>query len=80
MFIRKTIIPIKKFLMYNLYKFLKTTTFIYNIFSYPIMYGEKIEFLIFNSIYHDYNKNCEFHQKMIKIRFVDLFETNNFVL
>ena len=55
------------------------TTFIGNIFSHPIKFGEKIEFLIFNSIYHDYNKNCAFYQKMVKIKFVDLSETNNFV-
>ena len=42
------------------------------------MYSEKIEFLIFNSIYHDYNKNCEFDQKMVKIKIVDFFEMNNF--
>ena len=58
---------------------LKTTSFICNIFSRPIMFGKKIEFSIFNSIYHDYNKNCVFHQKMVKIKFVDLFKTNNFV-
>ena len=43
------------------------------------MFGEKIEFLIFNNIYHDYNKNCAFYQKMVKIEFIDLFKTNNFV-
>ena len=45
MFIRKTIIPIKKCLIQNLYNFLKTITFICNIFSHPIKFGEKIEFL-----------------------------------
>ena len=28
------------------------------------MFGEKIEFLTFNSIDHDYNKNCAFDPKM----------------
>ena len=62
-----------------MYNFLKITTFICNIFSHLTMFGEKIEFFIFNSIYHDYNKNCEFDQKMVKIGFLDLFETNHFV-
>ena len=79
MFIRKTITPIKKCLIENLYNFLKTKTFIHNIFSHPAKFVEKIEFLMFNSTYHDYNKNCAFYQKMVKIKFVDLFETNNFV-
>ena len=43
------------------------------------MFGEKNEFFIFNRIYHDYNKNCAFYQKMFKIRFIDFFEMNNFV-
>ena len=48
-----------------MYNFLKTTTFICNIFSHPIMYDEKIEFFIFNSIYHDYNiKTVPFIKKM----------------
>ena len=55
------------------------TTFICNIFSHPIKFGDKIEFFIFNSIYQDYIKNCEFYQKMVKIKFVDIFETNTFV-
>ena len=42
------------------------------------MFGEKIEFFIFNSIYHDYNKNCAFYQKMVKTKIVDFFEINNF--
>ena len=42
------------------------------------LFVEKIEFLIFNSIYHDYNKNCAFYQKMVKIKTVDFFEMNNF--
>ena len=44
------------------------------------MFDERIEFLIFNSIYHDYNKNCAFDKKMVKMRFVDIFQTKNFVL
>ena len=39
----------------------------------------KIEFLFFNSIYYDYNKNCAFYEKMVKTKFVDLFENNDFV-
>ena len=39
----------------------------------------KIEFLIFNNIFRDYNKNCAFHEKMVKMKFVDLFKANNFV-
>ena len=54
-------------------QFLKTSTFICNIFSHSIKFGEKIEFLIFNSIYHEYNKNCAFYQKMVRIKFVDVF-------
>ena len=34
-----------------MYKILQTTNFICNIFSHPIMFGEKIEFFIFNSTY-----------------------------
>ena len=44
------------------------------------MFDEKIEFFIFNNIYHDYNKNCGFNQKMVRINFVDLFESKNIVL
>ena len=79
MFIRKTIIPIKKWLISNFYNFLKTTTFICKIFSHPIKFGEKIEFLIFNNIFHKSNKDCAFYQKMVKIKFVELFETNIFI-
>ena len=38
-----------------------------------------MEFFILNSIYHDYNKNCAFDQKMVKIKFVDLFKNIFFV-
>ena len=79
MFIRISIIPIKKYFISNLYNFFKTTTFICIFFSHPIKFGKKIEFLIFNKIFHDYNKNCAFYQKMVKRKFVDLFKTNNFV-
>ena len=43
--------------------------------------GRKLNFLfLIVHIYYDYNKNCAFYKKMVEIRFVDLFETNNFVL
>ena len=35
--------------------------------------------LIFNSIFHVYKKNYYSYQKMVKIKFVDLFKTDNFV-
>ena len=38
----------------------------------------KIEFLIFNNIFRDWNKNRVFYQKQVKIKIVDLFEVNNF--
>ena len=50
-----------------------------NLELFCMKFGEKIEFFILNSIYHAKNKNCAFYQKMVKIKFVDLFETNNFV-
>ena len=43
----------------------ETNSFICNIFSHPVKFGEKYAFFIFNSIYHDYKKNCAFYQKII---------------
>ena len=39
----------------------------------------KIEFLIFNNLFHDSNKNRAVYQKMVNIKFVDFFKTNNSV-
>ena len=48
-------------------------------FLYVAECVRKIQFLIFNNIFHVLNKNCAFDQKMVKIKFVDLFITNNFI-
>ena len=51
-------------------------------FLYVAEFVRKIEFLIFNNIFnnifHDWNKNRTFYQKMVKIKNVDFLQMNNF--
>ena len=41
--------------------------------------SKNLNYRLFNSIFHAYKTNYYSYQKMVKIRFVHLFETNNFV-
>ena len=56
----------------------ETNNFYLTFVSYVVEFVRKIEFLIFNNIFHDSNKYRAFFQKMVKIKFVDLFELKNF--
>ena len=64
-----------------MYNFLKTTTFICNIFSRPIKFGQKIEFLIFSSIYHDIiSKTVYFIKKWSKWFRIEFVRQNEFLI
>ena len=70
MFIRKTIIPIRKCSIWNFYSYLRTTTFICNILSHPIKFFEKIEFLIFDACF---KTKHELHIAGLRMICVSLF-------
>ena len=54
---RKFEFSIIKWLIANFFTFLRPTSFICNMFLHPIYFCEKIEFFIFNSIFHDSSEN-----------------------